>query len=73
MHVDNLHREIFHAECWEFRLLCNNYLHMYLMEFIQINSKVRGKSNSFWWCKRYSEIGSDSENVFRQDSWTLSR
>ena len=23
MHVDHLHREIFHAECWEFRLLCD--------------------------------------------------
>ena len=24
MHVDHLHREIFHAECWEFRPLCDN-------------------------------------------------
>ena len=25
MHVDHLHREIFHAKCWEFRPLCDNY------------------------------------------------
>ena len=25
MHEDNLHCETFHAECWEFRLLCENY------------------------------------------------
>ena len=24
MQVDHLHREIFHAECWEFRPLCDN-------------------------------------------------
>ena len=24
MHVDHLHREIFHAKCWEFRPLCDN-------------------------------------------------
>ena len=26
MHVDRLHREIFHAECWEFRPLCDKLL-----------------------------------------------
>ena len=25
MHVDHLYREIFHAECWEFRPLCDKY------------------------------------------------
>ena len=25
MHVDRLHHQIFHAECWEFRPLCDNY------------------------------------------------
>ena len=25
MHVDHLHRKIFHAECWEFRSLCDYF------------------------------------------------
>ena len=25
LHVDNLHRKIFHSECWEFRLLCDKW------------------------------------------------
>ena len=33
---------------------------LYLMEFVQMKSKVRDKSSSFWWCKRYSEIWFDS-------------
>ena len=40
-------------------------------------SRVRGKPCSFWWCKCYSAIWSDSgehsENVFHQNSCTLSR
>ena len=36
MHVDHIHREIFHAECWEFRLLCDNcayptIIHLYMV------------------------------------------
>ena len=57
--------------------ICLEYLDLYLMEFVQIKRKVRGKSSSFWWCKRYSAIWSDSrehsENGFRQNSSTLSR
>ena len=38
------------------------------MGFVQIKLRVRGKSSSFWWCKRYSTILSDSrehsKNVF---------
>ena len=30
------------------------------MEFVQIKRRVRGKSSSFWWCKRYSAIWSNS-------------
>ena len=40
-------------------------------------SRVHGKSCSFWWCKCYSAIWSDSgehsENVFHQNSCTLFR
>ena len=53
------------------------YLDLCLMEFVQIKRRVRRKSSSFWWCKRYSVIWSDSrehlENVFHQNSCTLSR
>ena len=38
------------------------------MEFVQIKRIVRGKSRSFWWCKHYSAIWSNSrehsKNVF---------
>ena len=38
------------------------------MEFVQIKRRVRGKSRSFWWCKHYSAIWSNSrehsKNVF---------
>ena len=38
------------------------------MEFVQIKCRVRGKSRSFWWCKHYSVIWSNSrehsKNVF---------
>ena len=37
------------------------YLDLYLMEFVQIKRRVRGKSSSFWWCKRYSAIWYDSQ------------
>ena len=44
------------------------YHDLYLMEFVQMKRRVRGKLSSFWWCKRYSAILSDSrehsENVF---------
>ena len=44
------------------------YLYSYRMEFVQIKRRVRGKSSSFWWCKRYSAIWSysweHSKNVF---------
>ena len=43
-------------------------LYSYQMEFVQIKRRVRGKSSSFWWCKRYSAIWSNSrehtKNVF---------
>ena len=34
---------------------------LYLIEFVQIKRRVRGKSNSFWWCKRCFAIWSDSQ------------
>ena len=38
------------------------------MEFVQIKRRVRGKPSSFWWCKHYSAIWSNSraysKNVF---------
>ena len=38
------------------------------MEFVEIKCRVCGKSNSFWWCKGYSAIWSNSrehlKNVF---------
>ena len=38
------------------------------MEFVQIKRRVRGKWRSFWWCKHYSAIWSNSrehsKNVF---------
>ena len=38
------------------------------MEYVQIKRRVRGKSRSFWWCKHYSAIWSNSrehlKNVF---------
>ena len=44
------------------------YLNLYLIEFVQINRRVREKLSSFWWCKRYSAIWSNSrehsKNVF---------
>ena len=53
------------------------YLNLYPMEFVQIKRRVRGKSSSFWWGKRYSAVWSDSrehsENYFRQNPCTLSR
>ena len=54
------------------------YLDLYQMDFyFQIKRRVRGKSSSFWRCKPCSAIGFDSrehsENVFRQNSCTLSR
>ena len=37
MHVDHLHREIFHAECWEFKPLCDNFwLLRFNLSFIYI-------------------------------------
>ena len=42
------------------------YLYLYQMESVQIKYKVRGKSSSFWWCKRYSQIGSW---LLRQVTW----
>ena len=33
---------------------------IYSMEFIQIKCRVRWKSSSFWWCKRYSVNWSNS-------------
>ena len=30
------------------------------MEIVQIKSRVRGKSRSFWWCKHFSAIWSNS-------------
>ena len=43
-------------------------LYSYQMEFVQIKRRVHRKSSSFWWCKRYSAIWSNSwehsENVF---------
>ena len=52
------------------------YLDLYLMKFVQIKRRVRRKLSAFWWCKRYSAIWSDSrehsENVFHQNSCTLS-
>ena len=53
------------------------YLDLHMMKFVQIKRRVRGKSSSFWWCKRYSAIWSNSrehsENVFYKNSCALSR
>ena len=47
---------------------CLEYLFSYRMEFVQIKRRVHGKSRSFWWCKHYSAIWSNSrehsKNVF---------
>ena len=31
------------------------------IEFVQTKHRVREKSSSFWWCKRYSAIWSNSQ------------
>ena len=49
------------------------YLDLYLMEFVQIKHRVHRKASSFWWCKRYSAIWTDSREHSDQNSCTLSR
>ena len=43
-------------------------LYSYRMEFVQIKHRVRGKSSSSWWCKRYNSSWCNSrehsKNVF---------
>ena len=39
MHVDHPYCEIFHAECWEFRLLCGNlFLETVVFAFVIVKS-----------------------------------
>ena len=35
-------------------------IYSYQMEFVQAERRVCGKSSSFWWCKSYSAIWSNS-------------
>ena len=44
MHVDHLHREIFHAECWKYRPLCDNqYCAHYFARNWQSPSWISGR------------------------------
>ena len=53
-----------HGVCFYFKLRTRQdileYLFLFQREYVQIKCKVRGKPCSFWWCKRFSEISSDS-------------